>query len=270
MSNRSGRQSALQKQTGAKPKQGQRPQQQSQQKQQQRAQQSKQQQARTGAATLTTDSQVVTAERQSVAARQQERTQARQERQASARAEAARRKRMRTLKRTAILSAIVVVLVGVTSWLIIREAGKPGRLVDMMVSTHVAGESGITYNTDPPTSGPHVGAVPAFTVYSQPITKELTIHGLEDAGVIINYVPGTDQATIDKLRVIAESYQNLPRPKSHVVMAPYPDKFRDNPNATIALTAWRRIDLLDTFDEQRIRRFIDEYVGIDHHGESGS
>jgi hypothetical protein len=33
----------------------------------------------------------------------------------------------------------------------------------------------------------------------------------------------------------------------------------------IALTAWRRIDTFNEFDEGRIVRFIEAYVGIDHH-----
>lgn len=269
MSNRSGRQSALQKQTGAKPKQGQRPQQ-SQQKQQQRPQQPRQQQAQTGASTLTSDSQVLTAERQSAAAKQQERLDARMQRQAAARAEAARRKRMRTLQRGAIFGALALVLVGLTAWLIARESNKPGRLVDQMASNHVQGPAGVTYNSDPPTSGPHANTVPGYRVYTEPISKELVLHGLEDGAVVINYVPGTDQATIDSLTTLVESYNSQPAPKSHVVLAPYPEKFRDNPDAKIALTAWRRIDVLDAYDEPRIRRFVDEYVGVDHHGESGS
>ena len=47
-------------------------------------------------------------------------------------------------------------------------------------------------------------------------------------------------------------------PRDH--FAPYPgiDK-------RIALTAWRRLDKFDEFDEQRIVRFIDAHIGIDHH-----
>ena len=33
----------------------------------------------------------------------------------------------------------------------------------------------------------------------------------------------------------------------------------------IVLTAWGRQDRMAAVDEARIRKFIDEYVGIDHH-----
>jgi hypothetical protein len=116
------------------------------------------------------------------------------------------------------------------------------------------------YNSDPPTSGPHSQAVPAFKIYTEPITKELQIHGLEDGGVIIHYKPDLDKPTVDRLGVIATSYLEQSSPRNHVIMAPYP-----NLSHPIVLTAWGRIDRLDVFDEARIRRFIDAYVGIDHH-----
>ncbi|MDQ3706521.1 MAG: DUF3105 domain-containing protein [Chloroflexota bacterium] len=270
MSNKSGRQSAPNRPGGPKARQPQRPQQQPQRQSQQSQQSQKQVQNRQP--TLTSDSQVLTAERSgqsTAAARQQEKQQARLERQAVARAEAARRKRMRSIQRMAIFGALALAFVGLVSFLVWRESNRPGRAVDMMTSNHVQGESGVTYNSDPPTSGPHSPSVPAFTVYTKPITKELQIHGLEDGGVVINYIPDTDTTTIERLESLVRSYNALGGKKGHVLVAPYPEKFRDS-DAKIAITAWRRIDFLDEYDEQRLRRFIDEYVGIDRHGESGS
>ena len=267
MSNKSGRHSAAHRPGGAKGKQPQRPQQQPQRQAQQA-----QKQVQNRPPTLASDSQVLTAERDgqgAAAARQQEKQQARLQRQAIARAEAARRKRARNIQRMAIFGALALAFVGLVSFLVWREANRPGRAVDMMVSNHIEGEGYTTYNSDPPTSGPHNASVPTFKVYTEPISKELQIHGLEDGGVAINYVPGTDQTTIDRLKSLVETYYAQGGTKGHVLLAPYPDKFRDS-EAKIALTAWRRIDLLDTYDEQRIRRFIDEYIGIDRHGESGT
>jgi len=33
----------------------------------------------------------------------------------------------------------------------------------------------------------------------------------------------------------------------------------------IALTAWTRLDVLQEFDEGRVKRFIEAYRGIDYH-----
>jgi len=197
---------------------------------------------------------------------QQVRRESRINRQAEARAAAERRRRMKTLRRNAIIAAAVLVFVGFIAVLYIREANKPGESVPAMaVRDHIAPNttSPVAYNTDPPTNGPHVDALPEFKVYTEPITKELAVHGLEDAAVIINYKPDMDKESVDKLASIATSYIQLGGGRSHVILAPYPNL--SNP---IVLTAWRRIDRLDVLDEARIRRFIDEYVGIDHHVET--
>jgi hypothetical protein len=270
LSNKSGRPSAGNRPGAAKAKQPQRPQQQPQRPQQQKPQQP-QKQAQNRQPTFRTDSQVLTAERDGqAAARQQEKQQARLQRQAAAREEAARRKRTRTIQRVAIFGTIALAFVALVTYLALREAGKPGRLVDQQVSTHIApGAAHADYTTDPPTSGPHVNFLPAFKVYSEPITKELQVHGLEDGAVVINYTPDLDKTSVERLGAIADIYYNKPAKQNHVIVSPYAEKFKGT-DAKIALTAWRRIDYLDAYDEQRIRRFIDEYVGIDHHGESGT
>src|SRR5207248_2820920 len=119
------------------------------------------------------------------------------------------------------------------------------------------------YSTDPPTSGPHIGSLADWGVHTEPITKEIQVHALEDAGVVINYRPDLDKPTVDRLAALTRSYSDLITSDSidnHVLMSPYPGL--SNP---IVLTAWRHIDRLDTFDEARIKSFIDAYKNIDHH-----
>jgi hypothetical protein len=183
------------------------------------------------------------------------------QRQAQARAEAERRKRTQRIRTYGIVAALVLIVAALGGWLILREAGKPGQAVEVMgIRNHVAdGEAHVPYNSDPPTSGPHVGSVPAFIVYTQPITKELQVHGLEDGGVVINYKPDLDQPTVDKLASLARLYESTPG-KGHVLMSPYPGL-----SNAIVLTTWGRIERLDAFDEPRIRAFIDAFVNIDHH-----
>lgn len=195
------------------------------------------------------------------------------QRQAAARAAADQRKRQAMMKRVSIFGAIAIVLIGVVAALMLREASKPGQLVDQQASRpHVkADQAHPDYITDPPTSGPHVSAVPQFKVYTEPITKELQVHGLEDGGAIIDYKPGLDQVTVDRLAALAQTYYEKPdsdplniqvQHPNRVLVAPY--SFKD-PNDTIVLTAWRRIDRLPAYDEARIRRFLDAYAGWDQH-----
>ncbi len=60
--------------------------------------------------------------------------------------------------------------------------------------------------------------------------------------------------------VVAELSRIVGTYDRFVILAPYPQM-----DARIALTAWQRIDLLDEVDEARIVKFVDTYIGIDHH-----
>ena len=202
----------------------------------------------------------VTAERE---ARKEAQRVARMERQVAAQEAARKRKRMAAIRRNGIIAGAVIVLAAVIALYYINEAGKPGQLIDQMASPHLAGIDSphVPYTTDPPTSGPHVKEVPNWGVHTEPIRRELAIHGLEDGGVIVNYQPELDKATIDRLAALVESYPD------EVILAPYEPDQLSHP---IVVTAWQRIDRMDAFDEARLKRFIDAYRGIDHHADSGT
>jgi len=189
---------------------------------------------------------------------------------------ALRRERQKSVRTLVLLIAMFMVVAGGASVFYLLEALKPppppppGQEVPNMYSYHLTSgdEPHPTYTTDPPTSGPHIGQLAGWGVHTTVITKELAIHSLEDGGVNVNYRPDLDKATVDRLAALVKSYADLITEGSednHVLMYPYPGL--SNP---IVLTAWRRIDRLNAFDEARIKRFIDAYKGIDHHKESGS
>src|SRR5207249_5750888 len=107
-----------------------------------------------------------------------------QRRQAAQEAAIRRDKQQAAQKLGAIIAVILVVGGGALA-LFIREALKPkppGELVPMMPSYHLGSgdEAHPTYTTDPPTSGPHIGSLPDWGVHSEPITKEIQVHVLED------------------------------------------------------------------------------------------
>ena len=101
--------------------------------------------------------------------------------------------------------------------------------------------------------------VPPWGISPTQIRDELLVHALEDKGVVVSYDPNIDAATLAKLAGVVQGYDN------EVILAPY--KGLSNP---IVVTAWTRIQRFDAFDEAGMRRFIDAYKGIDHHGESQS
>ena len=232
---------------------------------QQRPQTSGQQRQQTVQGQQTKQATKPAANTQVLAAQEAARKEARIQRQAQERAQALQRKRQANVRKYAIMSAAILVVVAVIAWVMLRDAGKPGQGQAIMTDrTHLQSvtDPHVPYSTDPPTSGPHTQAVPAFKVYTEPIAKESQVHGLEDGGVVINYQPELDKATVDKLAEIANLYIKTPG-KENIIMSPYPGL--SNP---IVLTTWGRMDRLDTLDETRIRAFVDAYVNIDHHENS--
>lgn len=134
-----------------------------------------------------------------------------------------------------------------------------GEFVPSLGNRHIAPtEIGlITYNSDPPTSGPHLPYIARWGISEASIPKELQVHNLEDGGVVVQYnCPQANQ----ECRTLAEKLAQIVRRYDHAILAPYPGM-----SHKIALTAWTRIDKLNEFDEARIIKFIEAYINVDHH-----
>ncbi len=157
----------------------------------------------------------------------------------------------------------VVVAAIVVAWFAYQaSANLPGTPVPSLGNSHIEtlGEAHSPYNSDPPTSGPHLPYLAPWGIHTEPIPKELQVHNLEDGGVLVQYnCPQGCPDLVEKLRAIVNRYGR------QVILAPYPGM-----DKRIALTAWARIDKFDTLDEKRITRFIDAYRGIDHHVRTSS
>jgi len=152
--------------------------------------------------------------------------------------------------------AAVVVIALIVGWFAYRaQADLPGQKFADQGNLHIASETTPheAYNSDPPTSGPHLPYIAPWGVHTRPIPRELQVHNLEDGGVVVQY--GCEcPDVVTRLRDIVNTYDR------HVVLAPYPGM-----KGRIVLTAWTRIETMDQLDEARVRRFIDAYRGIDHH-----
>jgi hypothetical protein len=165
------------------------------------------------------------------------------------------RRTSRRLKLGASISGAVVVAV-LIGWFAYQSAADlPGEKLPDLGNLHIqsASDPHAPYNSEPPTSGPHLPYIAPWGVHTRPIVNELQVHNLEDGGVMVQY-NCTCPELVDKLRAIVSRYDKF------VVLAPYPTM-----KSRIALTAWTRLDRLEEFDEKRIVRFIDAYRGIDHH-----
>ena len=155
-------------------------------------------------------------------------------------------------------ATLVIVVVGVVGYFAYRVVAEPpGVSKPDLGNDHIKtlDEAHIPYNSDPPTSGPHMPYIASWGIYTEPVPKELQVHNLEDGGVVIQYnCPSGCPDLVEKLKAIVSRY------KDELILAPYPGMAH-----RIALTAWTRIDAFDEFDESRIVRFITAYRGIDHH-----
>lgn len=117
--------------------------------------------------------------------------------------------------------------------------------------------NGAYYNSDPPTSGPHLPIWSNWGVFNQPIQNELQVHNLEHGGVVIQYdCPQGCPNTVNSLSSYARRYQ--PTSFTGILLAPRPNL----PNgARIALTAWTHRLLLKTLDTDKINQFVTAYIG---------
>jgi putative peptide zinc metalloprotease protein len=113
----------------------------------------------------------------------------------------------------------------------------------------------VVYNSNPATSGPHYGAAVAPGIYRSSLPDGQTVHALEHGRVVIHYRPGTQAEVVAKLESIGKRFAR------DTVVHPNPRL-----DSQIALTAWGRIDTMDSYDEARILRFTSELRGrYDHH-----
>jgi len=164
-------------------------------------------------------------------------------------------RRVRRRLRWVVGSALGLVAVAVAGYFAWRAADLPGTFVASQGNAHIqlATDPHPPYNSDPPTSGPHLPYIAPWGVHTRPIQKELQVHNLEDGGVMVQYNCECPELA-EKLAAIVKRYDH------YVILAPYPGM-----KGKIALTAWTRIDTMEEFDEARIVRFIRAYRGIDHH-----
>lgn len=158
----------------------------------------------------------------------------------------------------AVGSVVAVAVAALVGYLAYRAAADlPGTSMPDLGNLHIqtSNEPHVPYNSDPPTSGPHLPYIAPWGVHSTPVPKELQVHNLEDGGVVIQYsCPTGCPELVSKLAELVKQYDR------QVLLAPYPGL-----RQRIALTAWTRIETFDEFDKARIERFVQAYRGLDHH-----
>jgi Protein of unknown function (DUF3105) len=85
----------------------------------------------------------------------------------------------------------------------------------------------VTWNSDPPTSGPHYGQWAVWNFYDSPVALTMSTHNLEHGGIVIHYGPRVPQAEVEKLR---DFYNDDP---NAMLVSPLPSA-----GDKIVLSAW--------------------------------
>jgi len=137
-------------------------------------------------------------------------------------------------RRRALTAAVAVVVAAGVGWFAFRAAASlPGVAVPDQGNLHIALPTSPhdRYNSDPPTSGPHLSYLAPWGVHTRPIARELQVHNLEDGGVLVQYSCECPDV-VERLWAVVRRYDK-------VILAPYPGM-----KPRIALTAWQAREVL--------------------------
>lgn len=196
----------------------------------------------------------------------------------SSKARQGRRQGKRWIRR--LLGVVVVLAVGYGSLQLLGMlyGDAPGYAVPIQGRGHAPGCTIGRYNSRPPTSGCHSPSQAAYGIHEEPVPHELQLHNLEHGAVVVQYrtsgALGADEGLIFDLTDLVERLRKEDVKYCRLILAPYPygfllpERVRERAGLSldevaekrIALTAWGRIELLDEFDEERIRAFIDAHI----------
>jgi len=118
-----------------------------------------------------------------------------------------------------------------------------GESFAIMEAKHVNISDAPTYNSNPPTSGPHANALP-WGFNTSEISDVNVLHNLEHGGIWISYkdIP-TEQ--VAALEAIATANSGS------VIISP-----RAANDSAVAVVSWGRLMQLDTVDVEQINQFI--------------
>lgn len=130
---------------------------------------------------------------------------------------------------------------------------------------HVPETEQLTYNSNPPSSGPHYPVWAAFREYAAPVPRGYTIHALEHGGVVLSYKcdPGPAcTAIVEGLRKAAAAVPDDPKCAGSAVRARVvitPDPLLDVP---VAAAAWGWTYKAECVDEPTLTTFLKDNYGL--------
>ena len=175
--------------------------------------------------------------------------------------QAIRRARMRLIILWGSVAAGIILIVGIIIWIARMPAPiPPGVAFAGQGQEHVDLSYQFSYNSNPPTSGPHYSSPAGWSIYDYEVADKIFIHNLEHGGIWISYRPGISAKAIEDLKSIVNEFYG-----SQIVMAP-----RSANDTDIAVAAWMHLykfdltgDGLTDKQKEDIRTF---YMALKNHG----
>ena len=176
---------------------------------------------------------------------------------------------MRVKRRTVVAGVVAVILI-ILGVIRLCDGGGDGDELDLSEYSYPVqqietiddrnhfptGQTYDDYNSDPPTSGPHADTFVPAGVPDLAVAREVAVHNMEHAGVVVWYNCGAEPALDnDDCAVLREQLSQVVLQEvadgNNVLMTSYPAM-----DTRIALTSWGYLDTFEAFDEARVRAFI--------------
>lgn len=129
----------------------------------------------------------------------------------------------------------------------------PGQVTDQQPATILGSinDPHQPYATDPPTSGPHVTQLAAHGYRTDTLVDEIQVANLSRGFVIVHFRDVGLEAQMRQLAAEFEGHDVIVQPDSGLPA-----------ETAVALTAWGRIEHLDTYDKGRVYNFVRNYAGL--------
>jgi hypothetical protein len=154
--------------------------------------------------------------------------------------------------RWAIVFGVVALIAAVIAFLLTRKG--PGEQFPNLGQDHIEASTPVAYNSDPPTSGPHLGTPSRWGILDGPVDDRALVHNLEHGGVVVYYNPAS--VTGADLTRLKAQVSELLHVNQRIILVPRPTL-----NTAMALTAWTYLQRLDSYDPGEVEDFFDAHVG---------
>lgn len=132
----------------------------------------------------------------------------------------------------------------------IDEVSLEGRVEEFEIegANHIGPGQSVSYNTNPPTSGPHWVNPADWRFNDKELPDEQLVHNIEHGGIWVTY-KNLDEEGIKKLKSIARNNSNS------VVITK-----REENDDPVVISSWGRMMRLTEVDEALIQKYIDTYI----------